>query len=101
MKFTQTHAVGGDETAPFDLSEYPVKVTDFVAEVLKRTHEWGDIEVRGHGCVEYRHGELLDEIPDKWKDLTIREAKAVGGWSYMTYYLFVNPQPSDGKVQTR
>lgn len=101
MKFTQTHAVGGDETAPFDLSEYPAKVTDFIAEVLKRTHEWGDIEVRGHGCVEYRYGELLDEIPDEWKGLMIRDAKAAGGWSYMTYYLFVKPQPSDGKVQTR
>lgn len=101
MKFIQTHAVGGDETAPFDLSEYPAKVTDFVAEVLKHIREWGTIEVRGHGCVEYKYGKLLGEIPDEWKDLTIRDAKAAGGWSYMTYYLFVSPQPSDGKVQAR
>ena len=79
MKFTQTHAVGGDETAPYDLSEYP----------LKHTQEWGTIEVRGHGRVEYRHGKLLGEIPDEWKGLTIREAKAAGGWSCMDFYLFV------------
>lgn len=91
MKYTQTHAVGGDETAPYDLSEYPVNVTDFIDEVLKHTQEWGTIEVRGHGRVEYKYGKLLGEIPDEWKGLTIREAKAAGGWSLMDFYLFVQP----------
>ena len=89
MKFTQTHAVGSDETAPYDVSEYPAKVTDFVDEVLKHTQEWGCIEVRRYGRVNYKHGKLIDNIPPAWKHLTIRNVKAAGGWSLMDYYLFV------------
>ena len=63
MKFTQTHAVGGDETAPYDLSEYPVKVTDFIDEVLKQAIELIDTSVP---VLEYDYEKPPKELFYSW-----------------------------------
>lgn len=93
MKFTQTHAVGSDETAPFDVSEYEAKnVGEFVNEVLKsHPNEWGTISVRSkYFRVEYRHGKLVKPttIPKNIASTRISEVKAAGGWSNMDYIIF-------------
>ena len=97
MKFIQTAPTGGDETAPFDVSEYQAKtIVEFINEVMKHSNEWGYIEVKDepagdgfHWCtrIEYRYGELLNEIPDAWQYREIGNVKAAGGWSRMDYYI--------------
>lgn len=95
MKFTQTAPTGGDETTPFAVSDYNSKtIVEFINEVLQNKSEWGYIEVKDdlkagefHWCtrIEYRHGELLNEIPDAWQYRKIKEVTACGGWSRMDY----------------
>lgn len=98
MKFTQTAPTGGDETAPYDVSDYQAKtIVEFIHEVLaQRPNEWGYIEVKdepaGEGFhwrtrIEYRYGELLNDIPDAWQYREIGNVKAVGGWSKMDYLI--------------
>jgi hypothetical protein len=35
--------------------------------------------------IEYRHGELLNEIQDAWQYREIKKVTACGGWSRMDY----------------
>ena len=95
MRFWQTHATGSDETAPYDVTEYKaITAEDFVHEVLiSQPHDWGKIHVNGFGRVEYRSGELLTEIPQKWRYLTVVSVKSAGGWSNMDYHVRVNIFP--------
>lgn len=98
MKFTQTATTGGDDTAPFDVSDYQAKtIVEFVSEVLEQNpKEWGYIEVKdepaGDGFhwntrIEYRYGQLLNEIPDTWQYREIGSVTAAGGWSSMDYII--------------
>ena len=95
MKFWQTHATGSDETVPYDVTDYKaINADDFAREVItSQPHEWGDIKVSGFGKVEYRNGELLGEIPESWKYLTVVSVKSAGGWSRMDYHVRVNISP--------
>ena len=94
MKFTAIGRTMSDETTPFAVSDYNAKtIVEFINEVLENKSEWGYIEVKDepagefHLCthIEYRHGELLDEIPDAWQYRIIKEITACGGWSRMDY----------------
>ena len=92
MKFTQTGRVRGDETAPYDVTDYKAKtVSEFMTEVLEgRPHEWGYICVDGwwfdHPYVEYKDGSLIaGEIPAELMLNGIERVKAEGGWSRMDY----------------
>lgn len=94
MKFTAIGRTMGDETTPFSVSDYNAKtIVEFINEVLEKKSEWGYIEVKEepagefHWCtrIEYRNGELLDEIPDAWQYREIKETTACGGWSRMDY----------------
>lgn len=84
----------GDETTPYKVTEYKAKtIVEFVKEVLEHKHEWGYISVkdisktmfRWNSRIEYRYGKLLNEIPDSWKQLNIKEITAYGGWTRMDY----------------
>lgn len=88
MKFTAIGRTLGDETTHTRVTDYKAKtVVEFVNEVLERRREWGEIAVQGLGCVEYRHGELLDTIPDAWQYRGIGSVSACGGWSRMDYHI--------------
>ena len=91
MKFTQTHPAGGDGTAPYDVTFYPTKVTDFIDEVLTHKTDWGTISIIGYGSVEYKYGQLIGNIPNEWNNLMINKVDAAGGWSRMDFRLFVYP----------
>ena len=47
MRFIQTHSMGSDCTAPYDIVDYQAKTAvEFINEMLQqRKNEWGDIEV--------------------------------------------------------
>ena len=96
MKFTAIGRTMGDETTPYSVTDYRAKtVVEFINEVLENRREWGYIEVKDepsgefHWCtrIEYRHGELLNEIPDAWQYREIGKIEACGGWSRMDYYI--------------
>ena len=89
MKLITYSNTGSDETATYDVSDYPKKVTDFIQEVLKRINEWGTITIEGYGYIEYRYGKLLKDIPETWNGLTISDVEACGGWSYLCYDISV------------
>ena len=92
MKFIQTHSMGGDCTAPYDIEDYHKIVADFVGEVLGYKREWGDIII--DGCkFEYKHGELLDLIPSTILSKRIVNVKAVGGWTWMRYEIETSTPP--------
>lgn len=94
MNRIQTHSTGSDETAPYAVYDYKaITANDFVGEVLKENpSEWGYINVNGFGRVEYKHGELLGDIPESWQHLTVVKVSAAGGWSRMDYQIQVNPK---------
>ena len=93
MKFIQTHGMGGDCTAPYDIEDYKEIVADFVSEVLKtRQGEWGSFEIDG-GKFEYKYGKLLDAIPTAVLEKKIIDAKAVGGWTWMQYEIKTSTPP--------
>lgn len=87
IKRTQTHCAGSDCTAPYDIETGCKTVGEFVDEVLRKyTDEWGDFKIKGtYGYYEYKHGNLLVEIPQKERSLQIKEIKAAGGYSRMDY----------------
>lgn len=89
MKLIQTHSVGSDETAPYDVVDFDSKnAYDFVFEVLKNKKEWGYIEVYRNGRIEYRYGHLFSSyIPVSWKNFRINNIIASGGFSLMNYYI--------------
>lgn len=97
LKFIQTHAEGGDCTAPYDVKlDKPYTVGEFIKEVLTtRPKEWGEFFVRHKGCgfldsiarAEYRYGAMKSAIPEEFTSLPVKEVKAAGGWSCMDYNL--------------
>ena len=96
MKFKQVGNVRGDETAPYEVTDYKAQtVADFVDEVLReKPREWGYISVF-EGCFfnaprcEYRDGKLLSTLQDNELQKIIVSVKAEGGWSRMDYYIKV------------
>ena len=93
MKFIQTHEMGGDCTAPYDVKDHNEIVADFVGEVLnKYKNEWGYFEI--DGCkFEYKYGELLDLIPTSVLQKKIIDAKEHGGWTNMDYHIKTSTPP--------
>ena len=93
MKFIQTHDFGSDCTEHFDITNYHEIVADFVGEVLNtRKGEWGSFEIDG-GKFEYKYGKLLDAIPTTVLEKKIIDAKLVGGWIWMYYYIKTSTPP--------
>lgn len=91
MKFTQLRPEGGDCTAPYDVTEFPEIVADFVGEVLgKYKREWGYIVIKRYRF-EYRYGKLLNNIPSELLARRVSNVEASGGWTGMDYYLTLKP----------
>lgn len=103
LTFIQTHAAGGDETAPYDvILDKPYTVGEFINEVLTtRSNEWGEFTVKNkkgwYVEIEYHYGEIetldghqVTKLPDDLCALLISEVKASGGWSNMDYDLIVD-----------
>lgn len=97
----------GDETAPFSIEDYQAQTAaDFVNEVLKaEPRGWGRFRVsedgrcRRTGGIEYRHGELLSPVPERWKNLRIAKVKGDGGWSCMDYYIFIDNKQTSNRLK--
>lgn len=95
MKYIQTHAMGSDCTAPYDIVNWQedgiVTAADFVRYRLSRTNgDWGRINVVGHGIVNYKKNKLDREMPSEWEKLTVTKMDCAGGYSNMDYRIFVN-----------
>ena len=97
MKFTAIGRTMGDQTTPYAVTEYQAKtIVEFINEAIERNpKEWGYFEVKSKDggflfCkrVEYRYGELLNEIPDEWQYREIEKIEACGGWTRMDYYIY-------------
>ena len=97
MRFIQTHSMGSDCTAPYDIVDYQAKTAvEFINEMLQQCKsEWGDIEVWAdnkpldHKRIKYDRGKLLDEFPDTWKYKEVTKVIAAGGWGKMDYRIYV------------
>ena len=97
MRFIQTHSIGSDCTAPYDIVDYQAKTAvEFINEMLQqRKSEWGDIEVWAdnnpldYKRINYKRGELLEEIPDAWQYKEVTKVIAAGGWGRMDYRIYV------------
>jgi hypothetical protein len=97
MKYRAIGRTRGDETTPYAVSDYKARtVGEFIQEVLTENRgDWGHIAVKrkGYGfggspSIEYRYGELLEEMPEKWRNLEIRKIESCGGWSCMDYLIW-------------
>ena len=99
MRFIQTHSMGSDCTAPYEIVDYQAKtVVEFINEMLQQCKsKWGDIEVWADNMplvykhVDYKHGELLGEIPDEWQHKEVVKVISAGGWGLMDYRIYVKP----------
>ena len=97
FKFKRTGGPFGDCTCNYDIEfDRPYTVAEFINEVLtERSDEWGYIRVvtgnsryEGPKC-EYRYGKLLSTLPEEYLDKHIAVCEANGGWTAMTYWLWV------------
>ena len=95
MKFTQLHATGSDETAPYSVTEFKAKtVGEFINEVLdSHKGDWGYFHVshpnlRGYKC-EYRYGKIVSPISENANKYEIESVESSGGWSRMDYFIKV------------
>lgn len=88
--------VGTDCTAPYSVKlgrEHTVK--EFVDLVLSETDEWGHIGVERPGHIfgepncDYKHGQLLNGLPEEILDKKITSVRANGGYSRMDYLLTI------------
>lgn len=79
-----------------DNDEHTIK--EFFDEILKsRSNDWGDISIRVADCcyyyvVEYNHGKVKkfnEEIFNKFKDKPISKIIANGGWTNMSYDIYL------------
>ena len=98
MRFIQTHGMGSDCTAPYDVVDYQAKtVVEFINEMTQQIkREFGHIDVWAGNRplpkrVEYKQGELLQEIPDEWQYKEVVKVIASGGWGRMDYRIYVKP----------
>ena len=96
MRFIQTHSMGSDCTAPYDVVDYQAKtIVEFINEMLQQfKSEWGHIDVWAEnrplpGRVDYKRGELLKEIPDEWQYKEVVKVIAAGGWGNIYYRIYV------------
>lgn len=97
MRFIQTHSMGSDCTAPYDIVDYQAKTAvEFINEMLQQCKSgWGDIEVWANNKpldykhINYKRGELLEEIPDAWQYKEVTKVIASGGWGNMDYRIYV------------
>ena len=62
MKLVKSGPTGSDDTATYDVVEYPKKLADFIQEVLKRINEWGSIKIKGYGSIDYKYGKSSNDI---------------------------------------
>lgn len=100
MRFKGISSTRADETKSYSVTEYEaITVVQFIEEVMKRfPEEWGYFSVKNKEggffiCkkVEYRYGELLNEVPEEWLLCGIEKIEASGGWSRMDYYIYPTP----------
>lgn len=89
----------GDYTNDYNIT-FPkgMTVSEFIAAALKEDSKWGSFKLdNGQVLAEYSGGEIYCHCTDfvtKYRDKTIIEAKANGGWGNMDYYLTLgNPDP--------
>ena len=92
----------GDSTNNYNIT-FPkgMTVSEFIATALKESeNQWGNFQLDnlyGQILAEYSGGEIYSYCADfvtKYRDKTIIEAKANGGWGNMDYYLVLgDPEP--------
>lgn len=90
FKLKQTHAEGGDCTAPYDvILDKSYTVAEFVAEILKcNPKEWGIISIatpKGYIEINYYCGKIEELLPEVIGNTSVLQVKASGGWSRMDY----------------
>lgn len=96
MRFIQTHSMGSDCTAPYDVEDFPDTVGELIDEILKRK-EWGYIYIESKFLTIGDHlsrerfkyeKELISPVPsEEWRKKKVIEVKAAGGWGSMDYHI--------------
>lgn len=95
MKLTAKSNMGSDATTAYDVTEYKSHTAaEFVDEVLSTyPSEWGEIKIvttrmPGFNIIHYKEGKLLDDIPQEWLVIKIKNVDCSGGWGNMDYRIF-------------
>lgn len=95
MKLTAKSNMGSDATTAYDVTEYKSHTAaEFVDEVLATyPSEWGEIKIvttrmPGFNIIHYKEGKLLDDIPQEWFVIKIKNVDCSGGWGNMDYRIF-------------
>lgn len=98
FKLVQLKPEGSDCTAPYEVQlngEYTVE--QFINDVILDKREWGRIgiddgkSIFGDPVCEYKWGQIVSTMEEKFLKMRIVSAKASGGWSNMDYLLTVEP----------
>ena len=92
----------GDETHDYIVTHSTAKTAgEFVQEVLReRADEWGEfIFGDNYSGFKYRHGVLLNPLPDEKANQKIVSIKANGGWSAMDYNIYTSDYYKEQKEE--
>ena len=104
MRFEQTSKERSDCSASYSVTNYKSKtVGEFIREVIEtRPKEWGKIKVKLEGLswlsypyCEYKWGEIIRDIDEKYKSLIIKSMTGDGGWTQMDYYIEVETETTE------
>ncbi|MGL4908171.1 MAG: hypothetical protein ACRC3G_02455 [Bacteroidales bacterium] len=92
IEVTRISAYRGDETADFKVSLCKeLSVKEFIAEVLKRGDEQGEIVLNGKFLCSFYKGRMSSRIYGGWavQKRKVVSATSYGGWTLMKYFLTV------------
>lgn len=70
----------------------PLTVAEFIQDVISDEREWGNITIglwfNGPRCT-YSRGKITAPMPEEYLNKKIISADSIGGWSNMSYRIFV------------
>lgn len=87
LTFTEASNVSGDQTCLYNVAlNRSCTLEELIDYILKRTSEWGYIELVKGARIEYRYGKLRGfTFPSHLMRRRVRVVSASGGWSRMDY----------------
>ena len=91
---------GGGETSPYYIDILaPITVKEVIESQLKDDREWGDFRIitkktnniydNSTVWIEYRHGKLLNEIPEEYANKFVTKMGGSGGWSRSDFTMWI------------
>ena len=92
LNYTQLHATGGDETAPYEVTTNRGCTLKELIEKIKSGTSFGNMWIyEDYGCYFMSNYENhpIEDFPLALSDKVVKRIKASGGWGRMDYLIWI------------